>query len=66
MTTPTHAILGFTIGAAFGHPFIGAIAATCIDVDHLTTYARHGILKSPRLFWRTITSNEDPYLSQRG
>jgi len=66
MTTPTHAALGFAIGAALGHPLLGAAVAVAVDVDHLVTYARQGVLRNPRLFWKTITSNEDPYGSQRG
>ena len=66
MTTPTHATLGFAIGAALGHPFIGIAIAVCVDIDHLTTYVRHGVLRNPRLFWNTITDNEDSWGSQRG
>lgn len=66
MTTPTHAALGFAIGTAFGHPVLGIAASVLVDGDHFVAYARHGVLRSPRLFWKTITSNEDPYGSQRG
>ncbi len=66
MTTPTHAALGLLIGTSTGHPWVGLITAIAVDVDHLAIYARHGVLKSPALFWKTVTSNEDPYSGQRG
>lgn len=66
MTTPTHAALGLLIGTVTGHPIVGMFTAVIVDSDHLVVYIRHGILKNPRLFWKTVTSVDDPYGGQRG
>jgi membrane-bound metal-dependent hydrolase YbcI (DUF457 family) len=66
MTTPTHAALGLLIGTVTGHPVVGALTAITVDIDHLAVYAKHSVFKSPKLFWKTITNNEDPYEGQRG
>lgn len=66
MTIPTHLALGLLIGVATGHPLVGLLASTLIDLDHMVVYAKHGVLRSPKLFWKTVTDNEDPYGGQRG
>ena len=44
-----------------------ALAGAVIwDVDHLIPYYHRGILKSPKKFWRAITTEADPYHGQRG
>lgn len=49
-----------------GHPIVGMLTAIIIDIDHLVVYIRHGVLRSPGLFWETVTSVDDPYGGQRG
>ena len=66
MTLPTHLALGGIIGAITGHPILAIAISALIDIDHLGIYYRHNILKSPRLFWQTITTTADPYGGQRG
>ncbi len=66
MTLPTHLALGGIIGAITGQPILALVASALIDVDHLGVYYHHGVLKDPRLFWKTITQTEDPYSGQRG
>lgn len=66
MTLPTHLALGGIIGAITGQPILALVMSVIVDIDHLGTYYRHGVLKNPRLFWRTITQTNDPYGGQRG
>ena len=66
MTLPTHLALGGIIGAVTGQPVLALAVSAFVDVDHLGIYYRHGVLKSPTLFWKTITQTVDPYGGQRG
>ena len=66
MTLPTHIILGFIIGKATGSYELAVLTSVAVDTDHLVSYARHGALKSPKLFWKAITDQEDPWGDQRG
>lgn len=66
MTLPTHLALGGVVGAVTGQPLLALTVSALVDVDHLGIYYRHGVLKSPALFWRTITQTVDPYGGQRG
>ena len=65
MTIPTHVAVGLFVGMVTGHPLVGVLASILIDLDHFVIYARHGVLKSPKLFWKIVSNNEDPYGGQR-
>ena len=65
MFFPAHLAAGLIVGKLSGDYAPALMGALLIDVDHLTTYARHGILFSPKKFWRAITNPEDPYGDQR-
>ncbi len=66
MTIPTHVILGVLIGKITGD-FPTAIAVSVlVDIDHLVSYVRHGVLTDYKKFLNVITDKEDPYGDQRG
>lgn len=65
MTLPTHLIAGMIIGKVTGN-FPTAIAgALLIDIDHIISYYKHGILFKPRELIKYVTSREDPWEDQR-
>lgn len=66
MTLPTHAIAGLIIGKITGNYALAIGASTLIDIDHLQSYIKSGVILKPRLFWKTITDQNDPYGNQRG
>lgn len=66
MTFPTHCLLGLLIGKMTGNYTAALIGSVAVDLDHIASYARHGMLRNPRLFWKTATSAVDPYGDQRG
>jgi len=66
MTLPTHAVLGLIIGKITGSYGLAIAASTLIDADHLISYVKSGVIKNPKLFWKTIMDQKDPYGDQRG
>ncbi len=66
MTLPTHVILGAIIGKATGDYTFALISSIAPDLDHLSSYIKSGVIKSPKKFWKTITDQDDPYQDQRG
>lgn len=51
------------LGCNYWAALIGGVAT---DVDHLLPYVEHGVLWRPKLFFKTITREDDPYGDQRG
>ncbi len=66
MTLPTHILLGAIIGKATGNYPVAILSSTVIDLDHMYSYAKHGVLKNPKLFWKTVTEEKDAEGDQRG
>lgn len=66
MTLPSHLLLGAIVGTATGDPITAIAVSALVDVDHLYSYAKHGVLWRPKQFWKTITDKADPYGDQRG
>ena len=62
----THIIAGLLVGKLTGNYTFALLGSVLIDMDHLFSYIKHGVLFSPRKFWRTITSREDLWGDQRG
>lgn len=60
-----HLFAGLIIGKIFGNYLIALMGALLIDLDHLIVYAKHGILLSPKKFWKTITNPLDSLGYQR-
>lgn len=65
MTFPTHLFAGLAIGAATGDYSVAVVASVAPDVDHVISYARHGVFRSWDTFWGTITAENDPWNDQR-
>ena len=66
MTFPAHLLLGLVIGKVMGNYPVAILASTLVDVDHLQSYIKHGLLSRPKELWSTLTSQDDPYGDQRG
>lgn len=66
MTFPTHLMLGAIIGKVTGNYAIGLTSSTLVDLDHLQSYATHGILFKPKKLWGALTDQKDPFGDQRG
>jgi len=66
MTIPTHILLGAIIGKVTGNYSLAIGASIVPDFDHLGSYIKSGVIKNPKIFWKTITNEQDPYGNQRG
>lgn len=66
MTFPTHLIAGLIMGKLTGNYSVAIASSVLIDVDHLQSYIKSGVLFKLKLFWKTITDKADPYGDQRG
>ena len=65
MTLPTHLITGLVIGKITGQYSFAIVGALFVDIDHIFSYVKNGVLINPRKFWKTITDTNDPYGDQR-
>lgn len=65
MTFPTHLLAGLVIGKLTGNYGLSIVGATCVDIDHIYTYAKNGVLLNPKKFFTTVFDREDPYGDQR-
>jgi membrane-bound metal-dependent hydrolase YbcI (DUF457 family) len=66
VTIPTHLIAGLLIGKLTGNYPLAIASSALVDVDHLQSYIKSGVILKPKLFWKTITDQADPYGNQRG
>lgn len=66
MTLPSHILLGGVIATVTGNPVVAIAVSVLIDLDHLVSYAKSGVLLSPKKLWKTVTDKNDPYGDQRG
>ncbi len=65
MTIPTHLMAGIVIGKITGDYTLSIVGATFLDLDHVASYAKHGILQKPKRLWQALTDTGDPYGDQR-
>ncbi len=65
MTIPTHTLVGLIIGKLSGDYATALAGSLLIDVDHLVSYFRHGILFHPRKLFAALSTQEDPWGDQR-
>src|SRR5688572_3028271 len=65
MTAPSHLIVGLLLGKLTGNYAVAITSSLVIDIDHLISYYKHGILFKPREFWNAITTETDPWDDQR-
>ncbi len=66
MTFPTHVLFGAIIGKMAGDYTTAILSSTLIDIDHLHSYASHGLLLKPKKLWETLIDQKDSYGDQRG
>lgn len=65
MTLPTHVLAGLVIGKITGNFPLAIAGSIAMDLDHLISYFRHGILFNPRRLFKAISSETDPWGDQR-
>ena len=65
MFLPAHVAAGLIIGKLTGNYPLALAAAIVIDVDHIISYAKHGILFRPKDLMHTLTTRNDPWGDQR-
>lgn len=65
MTLPTHVLAGLIIGKLTGDFPTALAGSLAVDVDHVISYIRHGILLKPRRLLQTIFHEADPWGDQR-
>jgi membrane-bound metal-dependent hydrolase YbcI (DUF457 family) len=65
MSFPTHLITGLILGKLTGNYTLSLSGAILVDLDHLYSYAKSGVLFKSKKFWQTITDQADPYGDQR-
>lgn len=66
MTLPAHLAAGLIIGKLTGNFSVALIGALVIDLDHVVSYLKHGILFKPRKLFKAISDQDDPWGDQRG
>ncbi|MDO8561689.1 MAG: metal-dependent hydrolase [bacterium] len=65
MTFPTHILAGLIIGKLTGDYTAALTGSLVMDVDHLFSYHRHGILLKPKRILRESLTAEDPWGDQK-
>ncbi len=66
MTLSTHIIAGLIVGKVTGNYSLAIASSVLVDIDHLQSYIKSRVILKPKLFWKTITDQSDPYGNQRG
>jgi len=54
-----HAAFGLILGHITGHPLVGFLSSTLIDMDHVWGYYKHKKLKFNKEFFTDLFSNND-------
>ena len=65
MTLPTYLLAGLIIGRVTGNYPAAIIDSAVIDLDHLVSYYRHGVIFNPQKLFNTILREADPWEDQR-
>lgn len=60
-----HLVVALIIGKLGGSYLWALIGTFFADIDHFISYARHGVLFKPKLLWKAVTSESDPWGDQR-
>lgn len=66
MTLPTHCLLGLIIGKLTGQYTAALVGSLFMDVDHLPSYVRHGLLGHPKKMLQVALKSTDEWGDQRG
>ena len=65
MTFPTHILAGLIIGNLTWDYTAALTGSLVMDIDHLFSYHRHGILFQPKRILRESLTAEDPWEDQK-
>jgi membrane-bound metal-dependent hydrolase YbcI (DUF457 family) len=65
MTFPTHLLMGLIIGKITGNFSAAIIGSLAIDIDHLISFYKHGILFKPKKLLKEALDETDPWGDQR-
>ncbi|MDP2788529.1 MAG: metal-dependent hydrolase [bacterium] len=65
MTLPTHLMTGLILGKLTGNYSLSVAGALLVDIDHLLSYAKNGLLLKPKEFFKTVFAQDDQYGDQR-
>ncbi|MEN9647221.1 MAG: LexA-binding, inner rane-associated putative hydrolase [Candidatus Parcubacteria bacterium] len=65
MTFPTHLLAGLIIGKITGQYTAAIAGSLVIDIDHLVSYFKNGILFKPRALLKAMKNEHDPWDDQR-
>ena len=60
-----HLAAGLLVGGLMRDYVAALLGALVLDLDHLISYVRHGLLRRPGRLWATVTQQRDPYGDQR-
>ena len=60
-----HLAIGLLIGKLTNNYEIAIIGSLFVDLDHLISYAKNGVIFNFKKFWKTVTNPHDPYGNQR-
>ena len=61
----SHLAAGLIIGKLTGNYSAALLGSLLIDIDHIVSYAKHGLLFNPKRAWKVMTSHEDTHGTQR-
>lgn len=65
MTLPTHLLAGLIIGKLTGNYTAAIAGSLLIDLDHIVSFYRHGILFKLKKLIKEISDEKDPWKDQR-
>ena len=60
-----HFCVGLLIGKILGNYPVALVVSLGIDVDHMYSYAKGGILSNPRAFWSYVTNREGKQIARK-
>jgi|SRR3989344_1276787 len=65
MTWPTHILGGLIVGKLTGNYTAAMAGSLVIDLDHVVSYYKHGLLSHPRQILHASKNETDPWGNQR-
>jgi len=65
MTLPTHLLAGLIIGNLTGNYTVAITGSLVVDLDHIISFYRHGILFNPKKLLKEVLDEKDPWKDQR-
>ncbi len=65
MTLPTHLLAGLIIGNLTGNYTVAITGSLIMDLDHIISFYRHGILFNAKKLLKEVSDEKDPWNDQR-